>query len=224
MPDPACHTFFAMRIFSTSVIAATMMLAALPTVAPRVEAKTGVLRCQMSDGSYAYSNKACSAFGAKAMPLPADVLNRIEGDQRREARLSGVELADTSSTSMPLQVGVRRAVQRGCAADPHQLAADLAASVAMHDVNRVAESFDWAGMSNAQAQRLMSRLERLSTQVVMDSEYFDATFGGQMMVADAGGASDGSAGQMQVTLADGDSQSVLDFDVRRDEGCYFLKY
>ena len=211
-----------MRILPTSLLTATLMLAALPLLAPRVEAKAGVVRCQMRDGSHAYSNKACSAFGAKAMPLPAAVLNRIESDQRREARLNGIEVTDASS--IPLQVGVRRAVQRGCADDPRQLAADLTASVAMRDVNRVAESFDWAGMSNAQAQRVMSRLERLSTQVVMDAEYFDATIGGQVMLADAGRTYAGSTGQMQVTVADGSNESVLDFDVRRDEGCYFLKY
>ena len=222
---PSRHAVFlaAMRILPSSVIVATLMLAALPVVAPRVEAKTGVLRCQMPDGSYAYTNKACNAFGAKATPLPGEVLNRIERDQRREARLNGIELADAPS-SMPLQVGVRRAVQGGCAGDPRQLAADLTASVAMRDVNRVAESFDWAGMSNAQAQRVMSRLEHLSTQVVMDAEYFDATIGGQVMVADAGGGTDGSAGQMQVTIADGSISTVIDFDVRRDEGCFFLKY
>ena len=211
-----------MRILPTSLLTATLMLAALPLLAPRVEAKAGVVRCQMSDGSHAYSNKACSALGAKAMPLPAAVLNRIESDQRREARLNGFEVTDASS--IPLQVGVRRAVQRGCAGDPRQLAVDLTASVAMRDVNRVAESFDWAGMSNAQAQRVMSRLERLSTQVVVDAEYFDATIGGQVMLADAGRAYAGSTGQMQVTIADGSNESVLDFDVRRDEGCYFLKY
>jgi len=211
-----------MRILPTSLLAAALVLATLPMVATRVEAKTGVLRCQMSDGSYAYTNKACGAFGAKSVPLPGEVMNRIERDQRREARLNGIEVADASS--MPLQVGARRSVQRGCAGDPRQLAMDLTASVAMHDVNRVAESFDWAGMSNAQAQRVMSRLERLSTQLVMDAEYFDATIGGQVMVADAGGGSDGSAGQMQVTISDGDTESVLDFDVRRDEGCYFLQY
>mgnify|MGYP006376866509 CR=1 FL=1 len=210
-----------MRILPTSLLTATLVLAALPMVAPRVEAKTGVLRCQMSDGSHAYSNKACSAFGAKAMPLPADVLNRIESDQRREARLRGIELAD--APSKPLQVGVRHAVQRGCADDPRQLSADLTASVAMRDVNRVAESFDWEGMSNAQAQRVMSRLERLSTQVVVDAEYFDASIGGHVMLADAGRGDGGSAGQMQVTFADGNNESTLVFGVRRDEGCYFLK-
>ena len=211
-----------MRILPTSLLAAALVLGALPMVAPRVEAKTGVLRCQMADGSYAYTNKACSAFGAKSTPLPGEVLNRIERDQRREARLNGIELADASS--MPLQAGVRRSVQRGCAGDPRQLAADLTASVAIRDVNRVAESFDWAGMSNAQAQRVMSRLEHLSTQLVTDAEYYDASMGGQVMFADSRGGSDGAAGQMQVTVVDDGNESVLDFDVRRDEGCYFLQY
>lgn len=211
-----------MRILPTSLLTATLVLAALPMLAPRVEAKAGVVRCQMSDGSHAYSNKACSAFGAKATPLPAAVLNRIESDQRREAKLNGIEPADASS--MPLQTGERRAVQRGCAGDPRQLAVDLAASVAMRDVNRVAESFDWAGMSHAQAQHVMSRLERLSTQVVRDAEYFDGTLGGQVMLGDAGRAYDGATGQMQVTIAEGNNESIVDFDVRRDEGCYFLKY
>jgi hypothetical protein len=79
-------------------------------------------------------------------------------------------------------------------------------------------------MSNAQAQRVMSRLEHLSTQLVTDAEYFDASMGGQVMFADSRGGSDGAAGQMQVTVVDDGNESVLDFDVRRDEGCYFLQY
>jgi hypothetical protein len=212
----------AMRILPTSVIAATFLIAALPVMTPRVEAKTGVLRCQMADGTSVYTNKACAAFGAKSVPLPGHVLDHIEREQRHEARLNGIDLADASST--PLRVGMRRSVQGGCAADPRQLAADLTASVAMRDVNRVAESFDWAGMSNAQAHQVMVRLERLSAQMVMDAEYFDATVGEQAVFADAGRASDGLAGQMQVTVSAGNSASVLDFEVRRDEGCYFLQY
>ncbi len=123
-----------------------------------------------------------------------------------------------------MQASVRRAVQGGCADSPQQLAADFAASVAMRDVNRVAESFDWAGMQNAQAQRVMSELERLTAQVVMDAEYFDATIGGQLMFADASGSIDGPAGLMQVTFDNGQGTSVMDFDVQRDQGCYFLRY
>lgn len=211
-----------MRTFSASAIAAAILLAALPTVPQRAEANTGVLRCKMPDGTSVYTNKACSAFGAKATPLSAEVLNRIEREQRYEARLTGIEpAADPLQT---IQASVRRAPQSGCADSPQQLAADLAASVAMRDVNRVAESFDWAGMQNAQAQRVMMKLEGLATQTISNAEYFDATIGGQTMFADAGGASDGPAGLMQVTFDNGDGTVVLDFDVQRDQGCYFLRY
>lgn len=211
-----------MRTFSASAIAAAILLAALPTVPQRAEANSGVLRCKMPDGTSVYTNKACSAFGAKATPLSAEVLNRIEREQRYESKLTGVEpAADPLQT---IQASVRRAPQSGCADSPQQLAMDLAASVAMRDVNRVAESFDWAGMQNAQAQRVMMKLEGLATQVVRNAEYFDATIGGQAMFADAGGASDGPAGLMQVTFDNGDGTMVLDFDVQRDQGCYFLRY
>ena len=211
-----------MRTMSTSALVAAVLLATLPAVPQRAEANTGVLRCKMPDGTSVYTNKACSAFGAKAMPLPGDVLNRIEREQRYEARLGGIE--PTEEPLQPMQASARRAVQGGCADSPQQLAADLAASVAMHDVNRVAESFDWAGMQNAQAQQVMAQLERLASRVVTDAEYFDATIGGQALYADAGGGADGAAGLMQVTFDDGHGASVMDFDVQRDEGCYFLRY
>lgn len=211
-----------MRTLSASAFAATLLLAALPAVPQRAEANTGVLRCQMPDGTSVYTNKACSAFGAKATPLSADVLNRIEREQRHEAKLTGVEPA--ANPLQTIQASVRRAPQSGCADTPQQLAADLAASVAMRDVNRVAESFDWAGMQNAQAQRVMIKLEGLARQVVSDAEYFDATIGGQQLYADASATSDGPAGLMQVTFDNGDGRTVMDFDVRRDQGCYFLRY
>lgn len=211
-----------MRTFSASAIAAAILLAALPTVPQRAEANTGVLRCKMPDGTSVYTNKACSAFGAKATPLSAEVLNRIEREQRYEAKLTGVEPdADPLQT---IQASVRRAPQSGCADSPQQLAVDLAASVAMRDVNRLAESFDWAGMQNAQAQSVMKKLEGLATQAVSDAEYFDANIGGQLMVVDAGGYSDGAAGLMQVTFEDARGTTVMDFDVQRDQGCYFLRY
>lgn len=211
-----------MRTLSASAIAAALLLAALPTVPQRAEANTGVLRCQMPDGTSVYTNKACSAFGAKATPLPAEVLNRIEREQRYEAQLTGVEpAADPLQT---IQASVRRAPQSGCADTPQQLAVDLAASVAMRDVNRVAESFDWAGMQHAQAQIVMEKLEGLATRVVSDAEYFDANIGGQLMLADAGSHGAGPAGLMQVTFEDSRGTTVMDFDVQRDHGCYFLRY
>ncbi|HSD15891.1 MAG TPA: hypothetical protein VLC71_01360 [Thermomonas sp.] len=214
----------AMRILSAPTLAAALLLAVLPAVPHRAEADTGVLRCRMPDGTSAYTSKACSAFGGQAIPMQAEVLARIERDQRREARLAGIERPDAASQAQPLQASVRRSVQGGCASSPQQLATDLVASVAMRDVNRVAESFDWAGMRHAQALQVMTDLERLSLQVVVDTEYFDATIGGAALLADARSSVDAAAGLMQVTFTDRDVTSVLDFEVMRDEGCYFLRY
>ena len=211
-----------MRTLSASAIAAALLIAALPAVPQRAAANTGVLRCQMPDGTSECTNKACGAFGAKASPLSAETLNRIEREQRYEAKLTGVEPADDPLQT--IQASVRRAPQTGCADSPQQLAMDLAASVAMRDVNRVAESFDWAGMQNAQAQSVMKKLEGLATRVVSDAEYFDASIGGELALADAGGYSDGPAGLMQVTFEDARGTMVMDFDVQRDQGCYFLRY
>ncbi len=97
----------------------------------------------------------------------------------------------------------------------------------MGDVNRIAESFDWAGMGNQQAQRIMARLEQLAHRPISDASFFDASAGAGALFADAGdqpGAGQDKAGLLQVTFDAGNGNSVVDFDVRRDQGCYFLRY
>lgn len=204
-----------MRTLSASAIAAAVLLATLPAVPKPAEANTGVLRCQLIDGSTVYTNKACSDLGGKATPLPADVLNRIAREQRHEARLYGTP-EDALDATQPgsSMAGTRREVAMGCAASPQQLASDLAASLALGDVNRVAESFDWSGMQNARAQRIMDQLDRMAgREAVLDAEFFEATLG----------ASD-QAGLMQVTFASDGNTRVDDYEVSLDSGCYFLRY
>ena len=199
----------------TPVLAATFLLAALPSIPQRAEATTGVLRCQMPDGTTLYTNKACSDHGGKAMPLPAEVLDRIARERRYEASLSATpeDLLGNDAPRMA-QAGPRRAVASGCARDPEQLALDLQASLALGDVNRVAESFDWAGMRNQQAQSIMDELGRLTArEALVDAEFFEAQLG----------ASDES-GLMQVTFENDGVTRVDDFEVSLDSGCYFLRY
>lgn len=203
-----------MRTLSASAIAATLLLAALPTVPQRAEANTGVLRCQMPDGTSVYTNKACSDLGAKAAPLGADVLNRIAREQRHEARLSGAskDVLAAIAPRMPT-AGARRAVSAGCAGSPEQLALDLQASLALGDVNRVAESFDWAGMRNDQAQPIMDQLDRMTgREALVDAEFFQAQFGGR-----------DHAGLMQVTFESDGNTRTEDYEVSANSGCYFLR-
>lgn len=201
----------------TLALATASLFAVLSTAPYSANASTGVARCAMPDGTYAYTNTACSGMGGKAVPLPAEVLNRIKRERRYEAQVTGEPLADDGMLPQMAAVGARRPLASGCAETPQQLALDLRASMAQGDVNRIAESFDWAGMPHAQAMQVMQQLERLGQQTLVDAEYFDATIGL--------GAVDGAAsGMMQVMLEHGGAQTVSDFDVRRSSGCYFLRY
>ncbi len=198
----------------TSALAATLLSVALPSLPQHAQASTGVLRCQMPDGTSLYTNKACSDFGGKAVPLPAEVLDRIARERRYEARLSALPEDMLADGAARMQAGPRRAVASGCARDPRQLALDLQASLALGDVNRVAESFDWAGMRNEQAQPIMDQLGRLTArETLVDAEFFDA----QLAAMD-------EAGLMQVTFESGGATRVHAFEVSLDSGCYFLRY
>jgi len=54
-------------------LAATLLLVAAPMAVP-VQATSAILRCQSPDGTLVYTDKACSAFGAKAAPLSGNLL------------------------------------------------------------------------------------------------------------------------------------------------------
>lgn len=198
---------------------ATASAVALISAAPRsAEASAGVARCAMPDGSYAYTSTACSSLGGTHEALPAEVLNRIRRERRLESQLAGTPMVENGLlAAAPVASAARRPQGQGCATTPHQLAIDLRASMAMGDVNRIAESFDWAGMSHGQAMQAMARIERLGGLALVDAEYFDATFG----IAAAGS---GDRGTLQVILLDAGMQKVADFDVRRDSGCYFVRH
>ena len=93
---------------------------------------------------------------------------------------------------------------------------DLRAALATGDVNRIAESFDWAGMGHGQAMQAMARIERLGGLVLVDADYFDGTLGPT--------PGPGGRGTLQVILQEAGVEKVADFDVRRDSGCYFVSH
>ena len=209
-----------------SLIAASVLAAATSAPRPAEATATGVLRCQMPDGTTLYTNQGCGAFGARSAPITADLANRIVSERRLEARLGAlrngedpdVALDELQAASVASAPSTRRDVSAGCARTPAQLARDLQASMAMRDVNRVAESFDWSGMRNQQAQHIFKQLERMSaSQQVIDADYFEATISYGGTLAD-------NSGMMQLTFASGGSTNVDDFEVTRQNGCYFLRY
>lgn len=209
-----------MKILPLATFALTLLAASVPLV-PAVQASTGIERCEAADGSTVYTDTPCSVIGAASRPLPGDVLNRIA---REEART--MPAAEHADAVAPVTVAAaRRSAATGCARTPTQLAMDLRGSIALGDVNRLAESYHWVGLSQKQSQPIMQRLERLAAQPLADTRYFDARIGpGGSQLADAnGGSGNASFGVMQLQFG-GQSRQVMDVEVTRYAGCYFVTF
>jgi hypothetical protein len=105
---------------------------------------------------------------------------------------------------------------------------DLRASIALGDVNRVAESYHWVGLTTREGERVLDRLQRMAREPVADSHYFGAAIASPLD-ADAveiasAGTGPGSAGMLQLQLGRGAGISVVDLDVERYAGCYFVRF
>lgn len=225
-----------------------VVLSTVPAAAP-VEATSAIQRCESADGTLVYTDKSCAVFGAKAVPMSGELLTRIIREESIPSPSSQAAGAQASSdgpvggyadAAMPLDARAdtsiavpvsRRSAGGGCAHSPTQLAMDLRGALGLGDVNRVAESYDWAGMSNKQGQRTLDRLQQLIGRAVIDSHYFDAQItsspfadAGAVMTADASGGRPGEAGLLQLTLGNGTQASIIDFHVRHYAGCYFVRY
>jgi hypothetical protein len=213
---------------------------AMPLPAP-VEAANGIQRCESPDGTLVYTDKGCDAFGAKATPMSGELLTRIANEEAASARATsmGGTLPGTVDASLPLDGAAtpgtpigRRSQASGCARTPTQLQMDLRGSLALGDVNRLAESYHWVGMSSKAGERTLDRLQHLVGRQVVDSQYYDARIGfadasgfadAATLLADASGGN-GDAGMLQLVLGDDGNRSAVDFDVHRYAGCYFVSF
>jgi hypothetical protein len=210
-----------------ATFAATLLLSSLPAPAP-LHAASAILRCRSPGGTLVYTDKACGAFGAKASPIPGELLGRIYRDEARFGN-EGDEIGASASATAPMASVGRRSASSGCARTPTQLAMDLRGSLALGDVNRVAESYHWVGMTSRQGERTLDRLQRLVGKPVLDSHYFDAQIAEASeadgaMVASNDGAIGGDAGMLQLVLGGDETRSAIDFDVHRYAGCYFVTF
>ena len=227
--------------FLFCALALTLLLSLVPAPQP-VVAATGIQRCQSPDGNLVYTDRGCAAFQARSVPMSGELLARIAQEQARAERnqlFADIDLADSDDSgiadaSLPLQdagtlIG-RRSVAGGCARTPTQLQMDLRTALALGDVNRVAESYHWVGMSSRQGERTLDRLQHLTGKPVRDSQYFDAQIGfgtgaGSLLAsADSNGNRGGDAGVLQLLLGSAAAPSVVEFDVHRYAGCYFVAF
>jgi hypothetical protein len=221
-----------MLFLSTALLTA---LAALPAPVPAEAASDGalLLRCRSPDGTIGYTDRSCAVFGAKSVPIDAQLVTRIVRDQARQARLQAMAAGaqpdfdmgsathiDDAYAAAPATPG-RRSPASGCARTPAQLANDLQASVALGDVNRIAESYHFAGMSTAAGERVLDRLQRYAGRSVVDSNYYAASMGPALDDTGAGDA----PGVVQLVLGGQEGgAAAVDFDVERYAGCYFVSF
>ena len=211
----------------------TLACAASPTAAP-VHAGTGIQRCETDGGATVYTDKPCRALGARPVPLSAELATRIVRERSHEQAVAGVAMgsldaAAYADASAPMSLApsapARRSVAAGCARTPTQLQMDLRGAFALRDVNRIAESYHWVGVSHRGAMRILERLQAMARRQVADTEYFDARIGSGDVYASADdSAIGGSGGILQVTFAGTDGGSIADFDVERYKGCYFVRF
>lgn len=211
-----------MKTLPLAACLAALCAIALPAPQP-AQAGTGLVRCEGANGEVIYTDKACAAFGARHVPIPGELLTRLASD-RDPATLTDLDAPGT--TMLPAAPG-RRSPASGCARSPRQLARDLHGALALGDVNRVAESYHWVGQTHAQAQPVLARLARLGDRPLQDVEFFNATIG----VASFGDANapatsraNGAAGLLQLEFGHGAAYEVVDFDVQRYAGCYFVRF
>ncbi len=214
-----------MKLSLICTVATALLLSSVPATAP-LHATTAIQRCVSSDGNVAYTDKACSTLGAANVVIPGSLLTRIA---REEARYADDDASSAvAMPTAPMPAG-RRSVASGCARTPTQLAMDLRGALTLGDVNRVAESYDWRGMSSPQANRTMDRLQHLIGKPVLDSHYFDAQIGaagtadGATLLA-SNTSVGGDAGVLQLILGADATRSAIDFDVHRALGCYFVRF
>ena len=189
----------------------------------RASGETVIQRCEAADGNAVYTDKPCGFFKARPMRISDDLSMRLalDASNRSEDALDQdgllTDLYRDASETLPEESIGRRSAAAGCARSPQQLSQDLAGAFALHDVNRVAESYHWVGMSNRQALPVMKQLERLSAKPLADARFLSAWIGsGETAAAEM----PRDAGLMQLVFA-GDGR-IVDFEVRRYAGCYFI--
>ena len=100
-----------------------------------------VQRCTTLSGEKVYSDKPCEAIGAidRLPPLPSDYASSSSGLYRS-----------------------------GCSRTLSDLVYQISAAVEARDVNRLASVYQWSGVSNESANRILDRLEAVVNRPLVD--------------------------------------------------------
>jgi hypothetical protein len=206
-------------LLATALLAVPAMLPDAPTAQA-----SQIQRCHAA-GSVVYTDKACRSIGAQPAAMSVELIRNLAREDEgividAEAPQTLTEEQESAKAYLAARHG-----GAGCARTPEQLERLLRGSVTMGDINRIASAYHWAGMSNAQAKAVLTRLESLGKAPVTDTNYYNASFGDaalasmQPMSLQSGG---GGTGYLQLVQNGG--TRVTEFQVHKAMGCYFVSF
>jgi len=195
----------------------------LTLAAPARSAPGAIVRCTTPEGGSVYTDRACASSGARPAPMSDALVARLVAEAHVVQDQGGEASLPVGATPTRVAPITRRPAAEGCARSPHQLADDVRGSLVLGDVNRLAESYHWVGMRTREGRATLARLARLLGHPAIDSQYY----GAQMTALDDTGGDargGGDGGVLQVVLAGDGAPTIVEFDVRRYAGCYFVRF
>jgi hypothetical protein len=206
--------------FALALAAAAALTA--PAARDVQAAYTGIQKCRGADGAVVYTDKPCDAFGARPEAMSTELGMRLSSEPAQAALgdLMPAGAAPASAHGMPTG---RRSLAAGCARTPTQLAMDVQASMGLRDVNRLAESYHWVGMSHEQAMPVMRQLEALTRAQVLGAQVHSMSLG--LQFADASGEMmEPHAGSLLLSLQADEGPRSVQLNVQQYAGCYFVRF
>lgn len=216
---------------TTSFALAIAAAAALTAPAARdvQAAYSGIQKCRAADGTTVYTDKPCGDLGAAPAPMSTGLDLRL-ARERTERSLAGLDsgldvtadgavFADAAGTPTG-----RRSPAAGCARSATQLAMDVQASIGLGNVNRLAESFHWVGMSHREALPVVQRLERMAQARVAAAQVFGGASTGLQFADASGEAYESGGGRLQLSLQADGAMHTVELNVEQYAGCYFARF
>lgn len=168
-------------------------------------ARAQVHKCVSADGLPLYTDQKCAALGAtEAPPEPAPTT-------------IGSKLAEGD-----------RQYRGGCTRTLQDLVFELRTAIEHNDANRLSSIYHWVGASEATAEAVMARLERIAQRPLLDIQPVSAN-------PEAEGAITGEADvprttvrrppvglRLEQTLPDSITPASTVLGLRRHYGCWFV--
>lgn len=215
---------------TTSFALALAVAAALtvPAAHDVQAAYTGIQKCRAADGTAVYTDRPCDALNAAPAAMSGELGLRLASEEMQAVHAGFETHAGLADAALPAAHGTptgRRSLAAGCARTPTQLAMDVQAAAGLGDVNRLAESYHWVGMTHQQAMPVLQRLEQMTRGRVLGAQFHGASMGLGLQFAHASGEMmEPQAGTLLLSLENDGATRTVQLNVEQYAGCYFVRF